>query len=366
MRQVYLFLPSLEPNDAVGTDVLQQRDMLKRAGYGVRIFAGSLNRTYHSLASKPRVDADELWSDSGALLLYHHAVAWPEGERILARSKNRIVVKYHNVTPAHYFKPYAANYYRSCLDGAAATERIAKMRVDYLWGDSRYNAGEFMRLGVPEYRCRIAPPIHRIEELAKAPLDTLVSGMCRDSTPNLLFVGAFRPNKGHLKALEVLAEHQRLSTTRVRLIFVGSADPALGGYVERVKQRARDLNVIDRVVFAYGVDLSQLRAYYTLATVFLCTSEHEGFGVPLVEAMSFRVPLVAWATTAVGETAADCGRIFPDWNPKKMAIAIQELIEEPQTVRELAEQGRKRYEATFHPSVLERGFLKLIQEAFGE
>jgi glycosyltransferase involved in cell wall biosynthesis len=108
-----------------------------------------------------------------------------------------------------------------------------------------------------------------------------------------------------------------------------------------------------------------LRAYYTAASVFLCVSKHEGFCVPLVEAMYFRVPIVAWATTAVGETCGGCGRVFGAFDAGAFAVAIDQCIDDPAVARRLADQGRLRYETAFHPGALDDRLLALTKEVEG-
>jgi glycosyltransferase involved in cell wall biosynthesis len=359
--RVLLLITSFEPHDAIGNDVLLSYHALRRAGYQVSVFAGSWNAAYASIAAEARVESDE-WDDPRAILIYHHSIAWPAGEKILARSKNKIVVKYHNVTPPEYFASYARRYYLACMHGLEASGRLAKSRIDFLWGDSQFNAEEFIRLGVRRERCRVMPPMHRVEEMARAPLDAVITGAYRDGVPNILFVGAFRPNKGHFRAIETLAAYRRLSSRPARLFLPGSLDPALNGYVEDLKQHAASLEVSDGLFLAPSATLSQLRAYYTAASVFLCVSRHEGFCVPLVEAMYFRVPIVAWATTAVGETCGGCGMVFDDYDAGALAAGIDECVGDPGVARRLADQGRQRYEKVFCPEALATRLLALTEE----
>ena len=152
--------------------------------------------------------------------------------------------KYHNVTPPEFYRNYPEFYYSACLKGVEATERLAKMRVDRVWGDSQFNSEEFVRLGVPADRCRVVPPLHDTEDLGRTPLDAVVTGTYRDTALNILFVGAFRPNKGHFKAIETFAAYRELSERPARLFFVGSFDPRLADYVEEVKQYARMLEAV--------------------------------------------------------------------------------------------------------------------------
>jgi glycosyltransferase involved in cell wall biosynthesis len=83
-------------------------------------------------------------------------------------------------------------------------------------------------------------------------------------------------------------------------------------------QLVRELRV-DEVVFTGQVDDDELYAYYRLADVFLCLSEHEGFGVPLQEAMLFGLPVIAYDAGAVRETLRGGGLLLQDKTPELVA-----------------------------------------------
>ncbi len=359
--RVFLLVPNFHPHDAVGNDVLGMYETFRGAGYETRIFAPDIHPTYQSIASVIDLTADE-WSDPSAVLIYHHSIHWDLGERILQRSRNRIVIKYHNVTPPEFFAPYAENYYRACLDGIEATKRLARLRIEFVWGASRYNTEDFVRLGVPEARCRAVPPIHRIEDIARTPLDAVVTGKYREGPPNILYVGAFRPHKGHFKALEVFAAYRKLASRPARMLFVGSFDPALNLYVKELEHYAHHLEVDDALAFSMSVSPTQMRSFYHAADVFLCVSEHEGFCVPLVEAMYFRTPIVAWTSSAVGETCGDCGLLFEEFRAPDLAEAIDRCFEDAALSRRLASEGRLRYEKLFSPEALRSRLLSSLEE----
>jgi glycosyltransferase involved in cell wall biosynthesis len=361
-RRVHILVPTFQPNDAVGNDAAGMYYFLKSAGYDARLYAQHIHAAYSSITTQAGGANDDAWDDPNALLIYHHAIDWEMGEKILARTKNKIVIKYHNVTPPEFFSNYSEFYYWACVRGKEATARLAKLPDTLIWGDSQYNADEFVHLGVDPSRCRVVAPIHRIEDLTNEPFDNVVNGVFRD-TCNVLFVGGMRPNKGHAKALETLVALRERTSLPVRMLLVGNFDANLSSYTDDLHEYMKHLNVSDEVFFARSVTPSQLRAYYMVSSAFLCVSEHEGFCVPLVEAMAFRVPIVAWATTAVGETAGGCGHIHDKFDPDELAGSIAEIIENPELAREFSHKGRKRYEDVFHIRAIERKLLSLVQEA---
>jgi glycosyltransferase involved in cell wall biosynthesis len=190
----------------------------------------------------------------------------------------------------------------------------------------------------------------------------VVTGAFRGCGPLLLFVGAFRPNKGHAKAVEVFADYLQRSGRPAHLHLVGSLDPRLSQYVNDIQDSACRLGVFDLVHIATSVNPSQLRAFYTLADLFLCVSAHEGFCVPLVEAMAFRVPIVAWNAAAVGETMGGIGTTVDDDDQAALAEAIDELMQDPLRAIASSDDGRQRYETVFHPQVIRRRLLGLVEE----
>lgn len=360
--RVFLLVPNFQPHDAVGNDVLGMYNILRRAGCDVRVLAEHIHHEHASITARVSLDARGFWDDPAAILIYHHAIEWQLGEQILARSRNKIVIRYHNISPAGFYANYNAQYQKWCIEGRNATGRMAKGRIDFIWGDSAYNAREFIDLGVSSDRCRVIPPAHRIEDLGRVPLDAVITGAYRGPTPNVLFVGAFRPNKGHFKALDVFAAFRRVWGRPARLFFVGSFDSNLENYVREVEAYARHLELESSVSFHRSATMSQLRSYYTSSSVFLCVSEHEGFCVPLAEAMYFRIPIVAWNTTAVGETCDNCGLVYDEFEPEALACGIEECIADPVRARTLAACGRRRYETAFHPDVIDARLLSLLDE----
>ncbi|HEX2726772.1 MAG TPA: glycosyltransferase family 4 protein, partial [Beijerinckiaceae bacterium] len=204
--------------------------------------------------------------------------------------------------------------------------------------------------------------MHKIDELGAEPMDLPALRAYRGAGPNILFVGGLRPNKGHLRALDAFAAYRQMSTRPARLFFVGSFDPHLASYVEELKTKVTDLGLESSVIFARSVTPAQLRSFYYMASAFLCVSEHEGFCVPLVESMFFRVPVVAWDTTAVGDTLGDAGILLPSAHPEPLAKALDEVIENPLLARGLADKGRERYEARFTTRAIRANLESLLDE----
>ncbi|HYO83181.1 MAG TPA: glycosyltransferase family 4 protein [Bryobacteraceae bacterium] len=363
MRRVHILIPTIQPNDAVGNDAALMLRVLRDAGYDAHLYAEHIHAACAPFSTKISSEHSALWDDPDALMIYHHAILWELGEDLLARTRNRIAIKYHNVTPPEFFSSYGQHYYWACVKGKESNARLAAIPNIWVWGDSAFNTEEYRELGVPESRCRVVAPLHKIEEFSRQPFDSVVLGSYRrHDTFNMLFVGGMRPNKGHARALEITAALRNLLARPVRLFLVGSFDPYLSSYLEDLQQYVKHLELSTEVEFACSVSPSQLRSFYLNASAFLCVSEHEGFCVPLVEAMAFRVPVVVWNTTATGETTGGCGLVYEHFDAETIAEGLASLSEDPVLGRRLATSGRKRYESVFHPDAISARLLELTKE----
>jgi glycosyltransferase involved in cell wall biosynthesis len=185
---------------------------------------------------------------------------------------------------------------------------------------------------------------------------------CGRDCVNVLFVGGVKPNKGHARALRAFAKYHRCGNPHSRLIFAGGLDERLKVYGLELRQLVSDLDLEGAVVFTGGITASELKSYYVSAAVFLCASEHEGFCVPLIESMYFRVPIVAAAAGAVPETLGDCGLLLDDWDEAKAASAIAAIVEDQDLAIDLGNRGRRRYLRLFQESVLRKQACQAIDE----
>jgi glycosyltransferase involved in cell wall biosynthesis len=341
---------------------MQMRRALMESGYTVRVFAEGIHPACSAIAESIHGAPRELWQSPENILIYHHSTWWATGEELLFETRNQIVLRYHNITPERFFAPYSVPHTEACHLGIESTRRIAKLPQMLIMGDSTYNCEDLIALGANPDTCRVLPPFHLTEELGREMFDFATLSQYSGATANILFVGGVKPNKGHARAIRVFAEYQRHFNDRSRLIFAGDTDERLDGYVIDLKALASQLDVADHVIFTGKVTEAQIKSLYVCADVFLCMSEHEGFCVPLVESMYFRVPIVAWGVTAVPETLGNCGFVHEEWNEFAFAAHIDRLLEDDQTAERLGTLGRRRYHEVFAPEVLRKQLDGIIAE----
>jgi glycosyltransferase involved in cell wall biosynthesis len=158
-----------------------------------------------------------------------------------------------------------------------------------------------------------------------------------------LFVGRLAPNKAQHDVVKALAAYRKFHDADARLVLVGGGtDDAYGRTLARF---VHALGLDDAVVMAGSVTPEQLAGYYDTSDVFVVLSEHEGFCVPLLEAMHHRVPIVAYASSAVPETLADSGIVLTEKNPCVVAAAVARVLGDEGLRKQLVEAGTRRLQA---------------------
>lgn len=362
-RTVYLLTPNLTAYDAIGNDVLGMAQCLRHNGYPVHVLAGNVDASAAEFARTLDAGGEPFWKDSDALLIYHHSTGWPEGQAVLRNSKNHLVVKYHNITPPQFFEPYSEPHAEHCKLGQEANYDVARRQQALFWGDSRFNCEDLISYGANPEKCHVLPPFHITEKIAMAPIDPgFLSRYKALPGIKLLFVGGIKPNKGHLNLLRLLS-HCCISLKRdFTLIVAGGLDYRLHAYWEELQRYIESHGLERRVVFTKNVTDSQLRTLYLISDVFICLSDHEGFCVPLVESMYFRLPIIARNNTAIPETVGGAGLIWPD-DLDYYVESIEMCAEDDTVSRSLRAAGRERYEERYSPAVISGELLKLVDEA---
>ena len=259
-----------------------------------------------------------------------HFYGYSRLERLFAGLPSRRIVHYHNITPPAYFSPLSGAF-EMTTRGLAQAPRLARL-ADLVTGDSEFNVRQFAAfLPAPRPTLALYPLVDR-DRLLGRPVDRafLAAELARtrdEGEAVLLFVGRFAPNKRQDLLVAAAGRLAANGSRPVRLVLVGSgdADPAFRAHLDRIVGRQPHLTVD----LPGGVADDRLYAYYRVADVFLSASEHEGFGIPLAEAMAFGVPVVAAAHAAVPETLGNSGVLLRGWDEVRAAEAVARLLDDP-------------------------------------
>jgi glycosyltransferase involved in cell wall biosynthesis len=232
----------------------------------------------------------------------------------------RKVLFYHNMTPPEYYVAVDAGAARRLEEGYAKLESLRET-VDLVVTVSEFNKSCLEASG---YRnVKVVPPLVDFESLEQEP-DSEVLQKYSDNVVNILFVGRVVPNKKFEDLIRTFYFYHKTIEPRSRLLLVGSY-AGMGRYFSYLTGLVGELDARG-VVFAGHVDFRELLAYYHLADVFLCMSEHEGFCIPLLEAMHLQVPVIAYRAAAVPETLAGASVVVNKKEPELIAEMIQEVV----------------------------------------
>jgi glycosyltransferase involved in cell wall biosynthesis len=361
MTRIAILTPTLRPADAVSNDVLTMCRVLSARGHDVSVFADS--SSVSDEPEQPPATALSYLRDPSDVLIYHHSIGWDSGIEIFKTASCRKIVKYHNVTPPHFFAGISERHQHLCEAGRAQVKEIVAAQPDLYLAASAFNCCELLTAGSDTHKTLVVPPFNQADQLLAVPADLEVFNEYDDASVNLLTVGGVRPNKGHADLIEAFAVYYYTFQGQARLFIAGAEDDAFAPYAATLRKLIDGWSIASRIVFTGEVSIESLKSYYLLADAMLMTSEHEGFSVPLVEAMALKVPIVAYASTAIPETAKDAALIWSERDPFLIAQSIAYLQANEAAKMDLVYRGSRRYEENFSNHAIEKLFLDATTQA---
>jgi len=355
--QVHQFHPTVSFGDAVSNQILSLQQLLRQLGYRSEIFC---EQPPIQFEGRTRLMQDYFrYSSPENLLLLHYSLGYsPQVLSWLDQLPDRKVLVYHNITPCTYFLGINESYHEAARAGREQLKWMSTL-VEAGWGVSKFNAQELAEYGwthldvLPlvfdpiRYKTRPDPKVMR-----------RWSGKV-----NILFVGRVVPNKRFEDVIITFYFLKRRIYPDAHLFLVGSAH-GMEPYLEFLQALVKRLGLSSSVLFTGHVSTSQLVAYYRCASVFLCMSEHEGFGMPLLESMYFGVPIVAYKAAAVPETLDGCGVLVTEKNQAAIAELIGLLLEDGALRERIVACQRERVKAFFPEQIRER-LATLLQNFIG-
>jgi glycosyltransferase involved in cell wall biosynthesis len=350
-------IPSLAARDAIGVHTLAIADALRSAGIQSDIFYGDcateLLKRARPVGALGR-PAKDRW------LLYQSSIGSPVFDAFATRPEPKLV-NYHNITPAGLLESWEPGVGYEAGLGREQLGRIAP-HCRLAIADSVFNESELIDAGFA--RTAVAPLLIDMTVHAQADAGTLrrLRGAKVNGGPDFLFVGKVSPHKAPHDLVKMLAVYRRLYHPDARLHLVGAPlgrryGPALDAFVD-------ELSLSDAVSVVGSVQPEELEAYYRAADVFVCASDHEGFCVPIVEAMAHDLPVVAFAAGAVPETVQEAGLLLPSKDPLLFAAAVHRVVEDEKLRRQFSSAAARRVE-TFSLDRARTRFVELVVEAIG-
>ena len=347
-------LTTMSYGDAVSNDVIALDDTLKRQGYTTGIYAENIDaRLPKKMVGK--IEAIPNLSDKD-IILYHLSTGTSLNYKI-KEYKGRKIIIYHNITPHHFFTGYNEGAQKLCADGEKGLAYLADS-AEYCIADSEYNKQDMIKTG---YKCKIdvLPILIPFDDYKKTPNSDVIRKYDSDEYINILFTGRIAPNKKQEDVISAFYMYQKYYNSKARLFIVGSYG-GMETYYKQLKEYVKELK-LDNVYFTGHIKFDEILAYYKIADYFLCMSEHEGFCVPLVEAMYFNVPIIAYDSSAIGSTLGGSGILLKDKKPLDTAGMIDYLEKNSDIRCQIIEDQKKRLEDFEHDKI-ERQFLDYLGE----
>lgn len=349
-RQIHQILPFLTFGDAIGNLVFELRQLLREWGYTSEIFAENWDRRLakecHSYRDYSR------YSHSGNILILHFSTGG-QVNQFVKSLPDRVIIYYHNVTPAHYF--YWANGALAQELKEARRDLESLVRLVPAICDSPYNQQELETMGFRTLG--VVPPIFSFAHLRGA-ARTRPEIEKQDSV-DWLHVGRLAPNKCVQDVIKAFYYFHTWIIPHSRLFLVGSG-AEMQPYVDDLHILVSRLGLGDSVVFTGRVD--RLAPFYQIADVYVTMSEHEGFCIPLVEAMYCDVPVLAYASAGIPSTLGDAGVLVHSKAYSIIAEMAEQLIVDEPLRRRLIQVQRSRF-AVFAPDVVRAQFRECLDRA---
>jgi glycosyltransferase involved in cell wall biosynthesis len=331
-------IPSLASRDAIGVHTMNLMHALRAAGFESDVYYGTctpdLAPHAHPIAALGRARHDRV-------LLYQASIGSPIFDTFSTRPERKLV-NYHNITPSELLAAWEPSVAFETSLGRAQLERLAP-HCELAVAVSRFNEQELVDAGYR--RTAVAPLLIDMTTSAAPPDQRLAAKLAADKAAggvDLLYVGKISPHKAPHDLVKMLSVYRRVYDPAARLRLVGSPlgeryAPALGAFVH-------ELGLDEDVTVTGSVSPAELEAYWRAADVYVSASEHEGFGVPLVEAMAHEVPVVAYGAAAVPETVGDAGLVLSSKEPLRFAAAVARAAGDAVLRTRLIGAGRRRAE----------------------
>jgi L-malate glycosyltransferase len=319
-RAIHQVLATLGYGDAIGHEVLGIQRVLRGAGYVSEIFVETADPRLEPLTRDYRELIDASHPDN---LLFHHFSIGSKASRTAYALPDRMALIYHNITPPEYFASVHRTLARQCFRGRREIHAYVD-RCDLALGDSEFNRQDLEVLGFR--RTAVLPVVPDFAHL-DGPPDGFVARQFDDEWTNILFVGRVIANKKIEDLIRFFDAYHTTFNPRSRLLIVGVFS-LFERYFAALTHLVEELD-LSHVHFVGHVSDAELVAYYELADLFLCASEHEGFCVPLVEAFYKQVPVLAYAATAVPATMDGEGVLFDAKDPRYVAALMDAILSDP-------------------------------------
>ncbi|MBL7663363.1 glycosyltransferase [bacterium] len=338
--QIHQLVHTLNYGDAISGEALSIKRLLKQRGIKSEIYC--LNRHPQLLDQGQSIsDLAELSQtpENEIVMILHYSLASALNDIYRSDFPGKRVLIYHNLTPAEWFDGYNPRVYRDLVEGRAELPGILSCS-DLVLADSSYNASEILKIA--QTPTRVLPLLFDQEKWSRVEANPgIYQALKAHGGQNILHVGRLAPNKCIEDIIKAFYFYHHKINRQSRLWLVGiEIDTEI--YALELRRLISKLALTEAVELCGSVADSELRAFYQAADCYVCMSEHEGFCMPLLEAMYFGLPVIAFNSTAVAETLGTAGLLVAEKNPALLSELFNLVITDSTLRDDLIARGKER------------------------
>lgn len=320
--EIHQFLAGVSYGDAISVQAGEIQKILKSWGIHSEIYSVSkhINPRVRRECKDFRLHKERSSKDN--LAIFHFSTSSPINKYFCEIPDRKILI-YHNITPAKYLRVVNDRIAGELEEGRRDLRALAGI-PELSLADSEYNRQELIEAGFQN--TAVFPLTVNREHFNRKPNSYTLSVYGQPHIKHFIFVGRFVPNKKFDDIILIFNYYNKFINSDSRLFLIGSY-VGTEMYYDYLRSLALQLD-LKTVYFLGHVNFDDLLAYYRMADVFLCMSEHEGFCVPLLEAMHFEVPIIAYKSAAVPETLGNAGILVRNKNFAQIAEMADLLLED--------------------------------------
>lgn len=324
--RIFQVIEALDYGDAVSNQAIELGKMLQQMGFPTAIHVKYRHEAVKGLC----VDLEALTPTDEDVVIVHYSGYSEYALPYVQKFRCTKVCVYHNITP-HTFFHIGTPLYEFCLKGRQQLHEVVR-DFHYFWGDSNYNLQELIELGASHEKCAVVPiVVGRTMASADRPNSR--------ETGAWVFLGRVAANKGHINLVRLFARVRADDPKCAQKLYIVGRFESDDPYYKELRRVIDELKLTDRVVITGKVSDADVEHCLARASIYVSMSEHEGFGVPLVEAAHHNLPVVALRNTAIGETMGECVGLAN--TEEELRQLIKELLSNEQRyVQALEEQKR--------------------------
>ena len=330
--RVLQLLPSLKKGDGVGNFAFNLKEILQEMDFRTEIYSEKIDANVPKNMAKKLSD---LRIKDDDVILYHMCTGTSLNYKVMEYKCKKIMI-YHNITPPHFYKQYSLNSYNACTKGYEDVEAM-KNGFDAVVPMSAFNKKCLLEYGYSEENMYLLPFLLEKEEKKRNILDKTKN----TNQVNLLYVGRMVPHKRVEDIVSAFVYYKKYYNENAVLNLIGSNGPE--EYMQPLKAYIKSLKIEGLNLLGHVSDC-ELERYYQTADLYVSMSEYEGFCLPIIEAMLYEIPVLAYNAAAVADTLGKGGILWDKKSPIYLASIMNYMIENKSIREEIINNQKEELE----------------------